>query len=427
VSKVSGFYARRCAPLDTGYGNYLTSRSSIADALTNLWRTDVQSSVVDAAPKRRPLPNAQSADYTCYILPQTLVAYVARGGAEIPSTEDTRKALSRLSRARLQSECEDRLPPRPEDDPWDKLLKDQLVTALMEGLKPAVTLELVAEGLTQTRAPSVGGPSWYFDTSKHNVDTLKDRLVNHPPLVASDRVRQVSVEFQSSDLLDAKFILDYREPRLGVMNGQPVDYEVRHQARAVFDLSDGVLTISADSNDDAIKIGEAILLSLDDNEQARVSVSIVPAVKNKKLSTPTLEMVDAIWGRMGAICEVINVEKAWTRRKEEDSSVEEETAKGSGRDVLEDKKLRERIVDGDLIGVRCVVKYVYSFNGKERVIRSKITFSRQSDGMFLRVAKGDYSEDRMIELYQQIRRSLLATPNDEAKARIRSAIKQIIS
>lgn len=358
-----------------------------------------------------------------------LVLLMATGGTKF-TTQQLARALKRLGKERLVNEATARLP-KPENGNvpanklWAKLPIDELALELVDALGPDDTIGLAAEGLRLQRTPPVGGPSWKYEGDSAIDAEAASKAVKGLATQCPAAWTDISASLEAAQMFAGVGRLEYTSWTVQATSDQLIEVPSRNIALLLFDYEDQVVTVSAGGDQDALVIGAAVERALK-GKLLPIELKIPASVKSKELSGRTLEMLEAVYGRMSAVVEVVNVDKIKTKRQDPDSPVKEQTAKGEDDHVLVDSDVRTYLRRGDdLVAISCQIRWTYGDGKQDKTFVSRATLASSEHGPFtLRVTRGGRDVKLAAELYIELRRVLLKPTSAAGKKKVGTVVKQ---
>lgn len=332
--------------------------------------------------------------------------------------------VKRLGKQRLLDECDSRFDAPSEGDSFKKMSATALATELATRLPLSEVENLAVEGMQRQKAPSVGGPSWaWLGDSRLNAGRVKDGmkvLAKRLPEGWSD----VSAELSSEELFGGIVTLLYKDWELRPSRDGLVWIPAQKTALILLDYDDQVYTVSANSDEDALIVGGALGEALGGTPN-QIELTMKPSIERPPLSPTTVQVLEAVYGRIDGMAHVINVDAVRTRRHDPNSPVKWQSARGTDNHVLVDEDVRVCLKRGDdLVGIAFQLDWTYKRKGEDRHFYTHVTLN-VSDGPFtLRLTRGAHKLEFASALYVEIRRALSKDTDEAGRKRVKQLITE---
>lgn len=311
---------------------------------------------------------------------------------------------------------------------WDSLNATKIAGELVDRL-PAGDLEpIAAKGLKKQRQPSIGGPSWLYDgPGKLAEETIADAVVKLRARL-KERWQDVDVIVTGpGELLEGRVDIEYTARTPQAVGEQVILADADCVAIILLDYTDQVSTVSARSDEDAALIGVEWAHALSCTTLSPIQLNFKPSLGDDDLSESALQMLEAVYGRLASVGQVVNIDHIWTRRQDPDSQVQEQTARGEDRHVLADADVKNCLKRGDLIaGLAFQLDFQYrSRRGRERHFVPHVTLRSEDGALILKVTRPGQNFERASHVYQMLRRSLARRTHKDALTVIKKIVADI--
>lgn len=334
------------------------------------------------------------------------------------SPEQLQNGIRRLGKERLVEECQSRLNKPPDGTAWNKMPIGTLAQELVDGLSTDVAEPLAAEGMQKQRTPSVGGPSWQCGGSvKLSAGTVGERMKKLHKSLPSDWT-DIKVVLESAELFGGIALVSYTDWVPQPSSDGLVWVPARKTALILLDYDSQVFTVSANSDTDALIVGAAWSKTMGGGA-ILIELTIVPSFDLPPLSSMTVKVLEAVYGRIGGVGQVINVDAVSTRRGDPNTPVKWQNAKGADNHVLLDEDVRAYLTRGDdLVGIAFQFDWEYKSGSEPKHFITHITLNASEGPLNLRLTRGGHKLDLASSLYVQLRRALLAATDQNGKKRL---------
>jgi hypothetical protein len=337
------------------------------------------------------------------------------------------RGLKRLGRPRLLELARENLDEPPNGLRWSRLNAGALAEIVAD-THPNVQ-ELAADGIAKQRSPSVGGPFWRYSGTGPNDAMNAARVASAlPPLRAAiaDIWDDVSATLIRPELLSGIVQIEYTayEPR--AVGARIVEARTTNPALIFLDFDDGTSTVSARSDEEALLIGSSWARAVG-CDQVPVELDFEPSFDFPPLSAQAVRLIEAVYGRVGSIGPIVNVDHISTQRQDPDSDVQRQSARGEAGHALLDDDVRRCLQRGDFItGLSFQLEWKWDQAGAHQPYIAHVTLSSEQGPLFLRVTRAGQSMERCAALYQLVRRALSLPTSDAGAARVESQIQAIL-
>lgn len=285
--------------------------------------------------------------------------------------------------------------------------KTQLANLVVSVLSSDRAIALASEGKATQRLPTVGGPTWSLDGLAVQGDFLLEKSAE---IIGELPENWSECTLASSDPDKRVYILRYKETSPMPTEGSFADAISVHRALILPDRR-SAFTVSANNADHERAIGVAIAKAC--RTPTTVEELALPRVDSyNELSSVTVGMIHAVYGRVGSVAEIMSVETVWTARPNETPDPARLIRDGTrGRNVhlLTDASVRERLKNGHHLQVMAsMVRWVKE--DKDYLV--KVTIAANDPNLVFRVTRIGDSVALTSELFHLIRSALhAATPN----------------
>lgn len=338
------------------------------------------------------------------------------------SREDVEKAIRRLGRDRLVDECETRIGVPPKGDRWRAMSVAKLAALIADNVGDDALEQLAAEGLAKQRAPSVGGPFWTHEIEPALSAERAEQVLPRLREILSEEWEDVKVQLAAPEMLQGVVYAEYSSFTLQTSGDGLFEALSRNTAMILLDYEDQISTVSARTDRDALRIGAAWAGILG-SDLSPVELQLTPSLDHDVISASTVQMLEAVYGRINSACSVVNVDRIWTKRRDPGSQVQEQWARGQDKHVLLDEDVHRSLRRGDdVTGLAFQVNWTYKGRKEEQHYVAHVTISAHHGPLILRVTRSGNPFERASALYQLIRRQLAQPTSEQGKKEVERVI-----
>ena len=203
-------------------------------------------------------------------------------------------------------------------------------------------------------------------------------------------------------------------------DGMVQRFEKHRTANIALDLLTGVLTVFAPDAATAGIIASAVA----DLLEARITPLTlnqvqVPSVDGASLAPSALQVLEVVYGRFAERYAILHAPNIWIRPVAADAVAEERASRGEGADMFDDDVVRSDLRNGaEIRGIRFYLRERPPADYPEAPVATLAATVKADDhlGISLRLARGSYSTDRVMRIYEDLRSMMMRPQPSSGRA-----------
>lgn len=328
-----------------------------------------------------------------------------------------KRAVNSIPRVELVKLCEEEFGrSTPSGDLWKDQRKPDLVDSLVTNLPSTRLRELAADGAARVRAPGFHGFIWHLHTSAEKIASPLGTLdrITEDHLAGELKNPVVSAVDAGHSSSGASVFAELRyttEDWQVTPSGQAQLFEKHRTANIALDLLTGVLTVFASNAATAgiIASGVADLFEVTIAPLTLNQVE-VPSVDGASFAPSALQVLEVVYGRFAESYDILHAPTIWIRPTAAGAVARERASRGEGADMFDDGVVRTELRAGaEIRGIRFYLRErPPSGDPAAPVATLAATIKADDDlGISLQLARGSYSTDRVMRIYEDLRSRMM--------------------